>query len=337
MMDSLYLPPGNTHQRLCLPLEIQEDIFCIVWASPLTLKERTTLMTSSVLVSKAWTCIYSRVSSKDVFIPCPNYVPYFIKLLHGPSNIFDPALHHLPQDRCRSLSFRVEMRPHHKFWEHLIPCNASSIFDLLHYIHRIPTYLPNLRRIAIQYSGGGYTDLYQGFRLRNFPSQVTDLEISFVHNLPSSQHDYNSSPRAYTARMKHTCYMPSLRRLTVRGEGLSWFILEMLDVSPNVDTLEMDLGNIDVWRTERMSEVASLILRCPQGDDEAEVLRSIRSTLYNPSPPSQANDSMTKRRVVVGPLKVKLQNSPELCPIREELAQRGASLKIIQETGASIA
>ncbi len=138
--------------------------------------------------------------------------------------------------------------------------------------------------------------------------------------------------------MKHTCYMPSLRRLTVRGEGLSWFILEMLDVSPNVDTLEMDLGNIDVWRTERMSEMTSLILRCPQGsDDEAEVLRSIRSTLYNPSPPSQANDGMTKRRVVVGPLKANLLSSPELCPIREELAQRGASLEIIQETGASIA
>lgn len=334
-MDSLDIP---TYQPPCLPPELQEDIFSIVWASPLTLNERVTLMVSSVLVSKAWTAIYSRVSSKDVFIPCPNYVPYFINLLHGHSNIFDSALHELPQERCRSLSFRVEMRPHHKFWDHLTPWNASSIFDLLHCLHRIPAYLPNLRRIAIQYSGGGYTDLYQGFRLRNFPPQVTDLEISFVHNLSSSHHDHDSSPKAYTTRMKHTCYMPSLRRLIVRGEGLSWFILEMLDVSPNVHTLEIDLGNIGVWRTERMSEVTSLILRCPQAsDDEEGVLRSLRSTLFNPSPPSQANDGTTKRRVVVGPLKVNLLSSPELCPIREELAQRGASLEIIQEADAFIA
>ncbi|KAF7430782.1 hypothetical protein PC9H_006493 [Pleurotus ostreatus] len=326
MMDSLNIPPGNPIKQTCLPPEIIEDILNIIWASPLTLRERITLMVSSVLVSKAWTVIYSRVSSKDVFIPCPNYVPYLINLLHGPSTIFDPAVHHLPQECCRSLSFRVEMRPNHKFWDHLIPWNASSIFDLLYCLDRIPAYLPNLRRIAIQYSGGGYTDLYQGFRLRNFPPQVTDLEVSFVHNLPS----LNCPPKAYTTRMKHTCYMPSLRRLTIRGEGLSWFILEMLDVSPNVHTLEMDLGNRDVWKTERMSEVASLILRCPQGsDDEEKVLWSLRDTLSNPSSSSEVDGRMTKRRVLVGPLKVNMLTCSEFYPIRDELAQQGALLELI--------
>ncbi|KAF9499616.1 hypothetical protein BDN71DRAFT_128282 [Pleurotus eryngii] len=326
MMYSLNIPTKNPSKRTCLPPEIIEDILNIIWASPLTLNERITLMSSSVLISKAWTVIYSRVSSKDIFIPCPNYVPYFINLLHGPSTIFDPTLHHLPQERCRSLSFRVEMRPHHKFWDHLTPWNASSIFDLLYCLDRIPAYMPNLRRIAIQYSGGGYTDLYQGFRLRNFPPQVTDLEISFVDNLTS----LNRPPKAYTTRMKHTCYMPSLRRLTVRGEGLSWFILEMLDVSPNVHTLEMDLGNRDVWKTERMSEVASLILRCPLGSDDGErVLRSLRDTLSNLSSSSEVDVRMAKRRVVVGPLKVNLLNCPGFYPIRDELARQGALLELI--------
>lgn len=101
-------------------------------------------------------------------------------------------------------------------------------------------------------------------------------------------------------------------------------------MSPNVHTLEMDLGNSDVWKTERMSEVASLILRCPQGSDEEEtVLRSLRDALSNPSSSSEAGDRMTKRRVLVGPLKVNLLNCSEFYPIRDELAQQGALLELV--------
>ena len=123
-----------------LPTEIVEKIIETLWLSAFSNTDRIKFMTASVLISKAWTHLYSRVSSRDTVIPSVKYAKYFhTHLLDESSVIFNKITHNMPNEHCRSLRFDVESPsvqvPSHfnsKF-AHSFD-NSESVFDLLDWL-----------------------------------------------------------------------------------------------------------------------------------------------------------------------------------------------------------
>ncbi|KAJ7595102.1 hypothetical protein C8J56DRAFT_457063 [Mycena floridula] len=92
-----------------VPVEIIEKIILLTWEMPLTNRERTIFMSSSVLVSRTWLKAFMRISCTDVHIPSPKYPTQFFKLMGDASRLFciDPEIIDFPR-RIRSLNIRID-------------------------------------------------------------------------------------------------------------------------------------------------------------------------------------------------------------------------------------
>ncbi|KAF4596540.1 hypothetical protein EYR40_007760 [Pleurotus pulmonarius] len=247
--------PRATPPRLLpdLPNEIISKIASICWLSPLTNVERITFMKASVLVSKAWTVMFSEVAFKDVFIPSLGYAKYFHNLLDGTSAIFDADVHSMPDKHCRSLTFQIE-RPTVELLlkreAQYSPDNNKSIFDLLDWITDIP-YLSHLRRVSIKYLDCGYTDLFDNMRLVTFPPNVTELDISYTFrpNVPS--HFIHQLQKTYPATSPEGLPLNNVKKLSVFGGGVSATLALLVTSCVGLDAVHTDLGKGTPSREEK--------------------------------------------------------------------------------------
>ncbi|KAL4258824.1 F-box domain-containing protein [Pleurotus pulmonarius] len=209
-----------------LPTELVEKIIETLWLSAFSNTDRIKFMTASVLISKAWTHLYSRVSSRDTVIPSVKYAKYFhTYLLDESSVIFNKSTHNMPNEHCRSLRFDVEspsvQTPSHlnsKFVHSFD--NSESVFDLLDWLADIP-YLPLLRRISIEFHNCGFTDLFDNMRLVIFPPQVTDLDISFSFAEGTSPKRIRDLQKDMPLRIPEGLPLNHIKRLGIFGGGVS--------------------------------------------------------------------------------------------------------------------
>jgi hypothetical protein len=233
----------STNAIPLFPVELLENIISEAWSSPLTADERITLMTASLLVNKTWSAVFTRVSSKDVHIPCESYAEQLFRVLREESPIYDEQTRSLPDRLCHSLTFKIHADPlkgstpiqlfglNHRM--------AETMGNTLYAIHTIG-YFPNLRRVCIEYVDWGYEDIIDHYRLIAFPEQVTEFELkfSFSKNIPQSTVD---TLRANYVR--HDClpwHMSSIRCLTILGAGAD-FVTDIAKTCNNSKMLITDV------------------------------------------------------------------------------------------------
>ena len=181
-----------------MPIEIVEHIIHTLWYTPdLSSDERTQVFCSLRLVNFAWSQTFMRFAQRDVYIPSPSFAEYYC---HRFATIDR-------DENCRSLTFRVE--PSHGHTKPLPgntgEANARSISTLLYQADTL-NFLPNLRRVTIEYIGTNVRDLYDQSRLLSMPKEVRHLEIKYS---PQS-HDTD-----YTIMAHQPIYLPNITKLSV--------------------------------------------------------------------------------------------------------------------------
>lgn len=157
-----------------LPAEMISKILEQLWGSALSNDDRIIFMTSSLLVNKTWSDIYTRISSEAVHIPCDSYHRHYTRILSSGSSASAYA-----SSRCRTLSFRLETQER-------IPTNCDAIVkqpsfpdmmsNLLYSDHFT---LPNLCRINMEYVHSSFEDLLAKWRVFAFPNRV-HLNVRYI-------------------------------------------------------------------------------------------------------------------------------------------------------------
>jgi len=223
---------------LQFPVEIIENVISDAWVLPLSANERITLITSSLLVNKTWMTLFTRVSSKDVYIPCASYAQQFLRMLREESPIYEKHLRAIPDQFCRSLTFQVSNHNTSiRLFSNKYPM-GDAITNTLYAIQTL-SYLPNLRRVSIQYNNWGFDDLLYHYRLIVFPPQVTEFELKYTysHSIPPAL--IKTLRSDYLPRECLRWSMPSVRHLAILGAGES-FVMHIMSTFPNVETLVTD-------------------------------------------------------------------------------------------------
>ncbi|KAF8216424.1 hypothetical protein K438DRAFT_389935 [Mycena galopus ATCC 62051] len=211
-----------------LPVELTERIIRLCWVMPLSIDDRIALMTSVALVNSIWRDLLLRISSRDVYIPCPSFADNFLR--------------NLPNDLCRSLTIPIINRN-----STAPPVAAESPMEkalsrLLYRFHDLSApAVPNLQRITIQYCDIGFDSLFNNWTLVAFPQQVTELELSYSFS-PAMPPWLQSALRSKHKRQayKPPWTTPSVQILTILGASES-LVLDMVMTCPNVVELVTDL------------------------------------------------------------------------------------------------
>ena len=229
--------PGRT-MASAFPAELIESIVGFLWSFKLSADERISLMTTIPLFNSVWRNAYTRASSENVYIPCAAYADHFLSILHRESKFYDEETQSYFENRCRSITFVIDHLPAGSATDH--PA-GKAMADFLYFINDEKSlYLPNLRKVAIHYHNIGFDDIFERARLVDFPSQVTELEISHTFSpevpsfLLSALHDNDEGHLFLAWRMPH------IRHLTLGGVG-SDYVANMITVCPNITSLELAL------------------------------------------------------------------------------------------------
>jgi hypothetical protein len=235
-----------------LPIELIDAIISEAWSSPLSAHDRSTLIASSSLVNRSWASAFHKISLEDVHIPNTLYAQQYLRIIRNDSPIYTDRSQTLSDLLCSSLSFTLDTHgsaagQHPMF---IVPFGEQDRLGtmLSNTLYTIDTlsYLPNLRRVSIEYANWGYSDLFDNFRLSSFPAQVTKLEIKFtatsgITGVPMQYH-------RHTGRVPWS--LPFITHLTIGG-ACEEFIVDMVATCPNLETLEV--GN-----TTRLAVLGSL-------------------------------------------------------------------------------
>jgi hypothetical protein len=225
------------------PSEILEKIILEAWFLPLSVDDRITLMTSSLLVSKIWMTAFTRVSSRDVYIPCASYADQYFRILREESPIYDEHTRTLPDYLCRSLTFQFhnvasdEVPMVQLFNDNL---RYGESLDYTLYTIRSLSYLPNLRHIVIEYANWAFDDLLDHYRLIAFPDQVTELELKYTFSECIPQPLIDGLRSSYVQHQCLSLSMPNVRLLSVVGAPAS-FVTDMASTCPNAEIIT-DVG-----------------------------------------------------------------------------------------------
>lgn len=228
--------------RLAIPLEILDRIISQIWLSPLSTEDRIALMTSSVMVSHAWSNVFDHISSKDVYIPRPSYLPQFFRLTRRDTQTRERSPREL---LCRSIHLSVENSSVHP------PCPADhrqctgATVALALLVSTLSSYhggFPNLRILSFAFLNMNFYDVLTYYRFFRFPGQVTDLELSFSFDPATPPWLLKGLRSAQARRGCLYPFIPSVRRLAVVGASDA-FITDMTRTCNNLDTLEMDLAD----------------------------------------------------------------------------------------------
>jgi hypothetical protein len=231
-----------------LPIELLEQCISAHWSSVLSVEERVYFMTTSLLVSKAWLVAFTRVSSKNVHIPCASYADQYLRLLREESPIYDEQTKALPDLLCHSMTFHIQPYPAtHLPSDHDVHQIGCTLSNTLYAIDTL-RYVPNLRQVAIEYTDFPFDDLFDEYRLVPFPSQVTHLEVN--HSFDSCTPSWLvSALREQPPRRECLQWsLPSVRHLSVSGSGDA-IITDLMSACPNVETVATDVSLLDLPHT----------------------------------------------------------------------------------------
>jgi hypothetical protein len=218
-----------------------ESVISEAWSLPLSAKDRDNFITSSSLVNKTWASAFAKISLEDSHISNPRYVQQYLRILRNESPVYAKYPNILPDLLGNSLSFTMDT--------HASAIGHSPMFitpfgeqerlgvmlsDTLYTIATL-SYLPNLRRISIEYANWGSNDIFDNFRLSPFPAQVTELDIKFtttpgIKNVAKPYH-------RYPGRVPWS--LPSITRLSVVGASAN-FVADMVATCLNLETLEVE-------------------------------------------------------------------------------------------------
>ena len=179
-------------------------------------------MASSTLISKSWTNIFTRVAYRDIFIPCPSYLNYYLQILrHDTLSTHNDNLRHPSNDLCRTLTFAFDSQ------------NMSSfcLSELLHSMKIFGT-LPHMHTLTIQYSKISIDDIFDCYQYIDFPDQIENLEVSLSKTCVGGVRPLKVDP---------PWHLPHVRRLSVQG-GDENLVANYLEACPRLQILETDFN-----------------------------------------------------------------------------------------------
>jgi hypothetical protein len=272
-----------------LPVEIIESIISRSWLLPLSAKDRDTFITSSTLVNKTWATAFMKISLKDVHIPNPRYAEQYLRILRNESPVYAEHPQILPDLLCTSLSFTLDTHAsavgqHPMFIKPFGEEDklGTMLSNTLYTLDSL-SYLPNLRRISIEYANWGFNDLFDNFRLSPFPAQVTELEIKFT-----ASSGIKSVPKQYHGHVGRVPWsLPSITDLSIVG-ACEEFIVDMTAACPNLATLEIEsMPHLTILASLPRS-VHTVVLRISSNASHWErinaLVEAVVAGLLSPSP-----------------------------------------------------
>jgi hypothetical protein len=216
-------------------------------------------MTTSLLVSKLYAALFTRISLLDVYIPSPSYADHFQHLLARAMHAEDNSP---PAHLCRSLTFQLfnaDVYPPPVRAEDAAPRGpvyvedgvtigegyvqekadmGTALSDTLYAITRI-YHLPNLRHISIEHTNWGFSHIFDERRLVDFPESVRRLDVSFAFDEWTPGHLLEALRSGKVCRVDGEWGLPGVEVLGLVGAGPS-FVEEMKAVCPNLKKVSVD-------------------------------------------------------------------------------------------------
>jgi len=249
-----YLPISRSSKsfRLWLPIELIEKIILEAWTSPLSTNERIRMFTSCCLVNRSWLSTFIRIAFIDVHIFSSKSSNHYLHLLRERAEFESNNDYLLPEAStmanhlCRSIIFHIETRTRGDLKpSEAQPAvtlysdsshSADAISNLLYMIDTL-NYVPNLRRVTLEYVDWGFDDVFDQCRLLTLPPQVSRLELNyrFSDNLKSVGRSLSERYRRQPCCRWTT---PNVKTLTISGAPMT-FLSSMVETCPNLEVLEV--------------------------------------------------------------------------------------------------
>lgn len=161
--------------------------------------------------------MFIRVAYRDIYIPCPSYLNYYLQILRFDTSTHNDSLRHLYNGLCRTLTFAFDSR------------NMTSfcLSELLHNIKVFGT-LPHMHTLTIRYSNFSIDDIFDCYQYIDFPDQIENLEVSLSKTCVGC-----------VQRVDPPWHLPHVRRLSVKG-GAEDLVANYLEACPRLQILETD-------------------------------------------------------------------------------------------------
>ncbi|KAI0820836.1 hypothetical protein BC628DRAFT_1412936 [Trametes gibbosa] len=241
----------TSHSTPWIPPELLEQILFEAWAVPQTPHERASLFKTLCKVNRMWLGLFLRVAMRDVHIPCPLFARDLLRLLperaasQGDADLFTAEAMALVSKLCRSMTFHIDggataggstSEPAIKLYSQT-DAAPTAISTVLYMVSTFD-YLPNLRRVVLEYTDWGYDDLFDQLRLAIFPAQVTHLALHYAFRAPALVPLAVYLKALYTRHPQAHFAIPTVRHLEVSGVPAE-FVADMLQICPGLETLEM--------------------------------------------------------------------------------------------------
>ncbi|KAG7093598.1 hypothetical protein E1B28_007264 [Marasmius oreades] len=224
-----------------LPTELCQEIISTLWASPLSPSERAAFIKSSLLVSRTWNAIFTRVSSRDVHILSSSHGLQFIDLLLGNTRTFHLQL--LDQ-LCHSITIQHSNKA-------LLPGPENEkdqplglvIYAILDIIFMSPDRLPSLRRISFNLENYLMETIFTRNKFLYLPPQIEELEFGFSYSDDTDPLVIQAiKSRSYELFDIPPHSMTHIRKLRVLGtsSGVAKELLEACGGYSNLELFEQD-------------------------------------------------------------------------------------------------
>ncbi|KAI1791367.1 hypothetical protein LXA43DRAFT_1094518 [Ganoderma leucocontextum] len=259
-----------------IPPELISLILVDLWEAPHTPQDRLALLKNVALVNRTWLTFIARITSRDVHLSKYQKTKAFLKLLpqrsptQEPGDLFTMEANRVATHTCQSITFHVDGRIQPSFPADDTPV---TIWLVLYYI-AVRHHLPNLRHISISYADWEWNDIFLMFFGVGFPRYVTHLSLDYSFTAATAKvRPFDFSRAIRWIYMRSCIIVPNLRHLSLSGVPTA-FVVAMLHVCPNVETLEItnptDLSTL----APLPPAVCTLVLRHPDVALSKEKMRS---------------------------------------------------------------
>ncbi|KAG7093611.1 hypothetical protein E1B28_007276 [Marasmius oreades] len=262
------MPSTNTTAPPQLPVELSEQIILTLWSSSLSLSERATLIKSSLLVSRTWNAIFTRVSSMDVHILSSSHGLQFVDVLLGNAGIYRlQMLDHL----CQSITIQHANKS-------LLPGPENEreqplgmvIQAILNGIFMSPERLPSLRRVSFQLQNYLMETIFTRNKFLYLAHQVEELEFNFTYSDDTDPLVVQAiKSRSFESFDIPADSMLHIRKLTVLGTSMG--------VAKELSAACGGLENLQIFEQDAWREVKATISETPAvasayvvADDESD-------------------------------------------------------------------
>ncbi|KAF5351602.1 hypothetical protein D9758_007252 [Tetrapyrgos nigripes] len=257
-----------------LPPELISAILDIFWSSDdLLPKDRITFMTSSLLVSSTWATQFIHITTKDVYIPTPSYVPQLLRVLRGDSSSYNGCGFALHNALTRSITFRYDGDPEKMMLTRQHPHPMSLAVLCVFHVLFIPTSfterLPNLRRISIELNNCTIDDFFSRNKFYAFPRQVTHFDLRFSYSPFVSSADLFEMMGSEKPIGLVPGSMPNIRHLSLHG-ATEVVLNEFIWACPNLEAVVTDVVGYDGPHYEEEQVGADDVEDDEGGEEEAE-------------------------------------------------------------------